>query len=153
MGIPNLNNTLPTNGFLCRNNCAQNTSPLLNGTEFVVIQIENKGVNPIYMHNVYLDGVDHKWDSSTAEVDLDITRSFVAGHFPGDGSFSILSLSDRCGNLQCSDNQILNGERVNLVIKLDQDNEDIPLFKTIRAQFNIGDNQLSEVLIESGGAQ
>ena len=42
---------------------------------------------------------------------------------------------------------------VNLLIKLDTTNPDIALSKTIRAQFNIGSNQLSEFIIESGGAQ
>jgi hypothetical protein len=63
--------------------------------------------------------------------------------------------SEQCPDTQkqCSENQIQSGQRVNLLIKLDTDNPDIPLSKTIRAQFNIGANQLSEFLIESGGAQ
>jgi hypothetical protein len=155
MNIPTLNNTLSNNQYLCRTSCNSNTNPSTGGTEFVVIQIENKGVNPIFLHNVYLDSVDHNWDSSTAGFDLDANSgSFGAGNFPGDGKFSIIS-SDiaTLPLIQREDNQIQNGETVNLIIKLDQTNYDIPLSKTIRAQFNIGDNQLSEVLIESGGAQ
>jgi hypothetical protein len=152
MNIQTLNNTSPTNQNLCRASCLQNTSPLTGGTEFMVIQIENKGVNPIFLHNIYLDGVDHKWDYSTAGADLDVSGSFGAGNFPGDGSFSIIS-SDVSNPVQRNDNQIQNGETVNLIIKLDNINDDIPLSKTIRAQFNIGANQLTEVLIESGGAQ
>ena len=153
MGITNLNNTSPTDQKLCRNLCVPNESPLGNGTEFIVIQIENKGVNPVFLHNVNLDGVKHVWDSSTSNVALDITGSISTGDFPGDGRFSILSLSNRCNNLQCDNNQILNGERVNLIVKLDHTNDDIPLSKSIRAQFNIGENTLTEFLIESGGAQ
>jgi len=55
--------------------------------------------------------------------------------------------------IQNPDNQIESGQTVNLLIKLDTTNPNIPLSKTIRAQFNIGSNQLSEFLIESGGAQ
>ncbi len=102
---------------------------------------------------MYLDGINHTWDSSTSGQELDSEGAFVNGAYPGDGKFSILSLSNRCANLQCNDNQILDGERVNIVIKLDHENPDIPLSKTIQAQFNIGDNTLSEFLIESGGAR
>jgi hypothetical protein len=164
MNIQTLNNTSSLDQFLCRNSCNSNTNPIPpnNGTEFMVIQIENKGVNPIFLHNIYLDGIDHTWDSSTAGVDLDANGgSWISNNFPGDGKFSILSTSTRCEpenplpgvEYQCGSNEIINGETVNLIIKLDNINADIPLSKTIRAQFNIGDNQLSEVLIESGGAQ
>lgn len=155
MNLPNLDNTNSTYQILCRVSCAThaNSSPIVNGTEFVVMQIENRGVNPVFLHNVYLDGVNHIWDSSTSNVDLDSGGSFDAGNFPADGMFSILSLSNRCNNHQCENNQILEGERVNLVIKLDHTNEDIPLSKTIRTQLNVGDSTLKEFLIESGGAQ
>jgi hypothetical protein len=154
MNIQTLNNTSasnPTDGVLCRENCAPNKSPITGGTEIMVIQIENTGVNPIFLHNIYLDSIDHNWDSSTAGSNLNTAGSFGNGNFPGDGSFSIIS--NISNPIQREDNQIQNGEIVFLIIKLDNANEDIPLSKTIRAQFNIGANQLSEVLIESGGAQ
>ena len=69
----------------------------------------------------------------------------------GDGMFSILPLDS--GGIQNQDNQINGGQTVNLVVKLDSDNPDIPLSKTIRVQLNIGTNTLQEFLIESGGAQ
>jgi hypothetical protein len=155
MNIQTLNNTslsFPSNQNLCRVSCTQNTSPTDGGTQIMVIQIENTGVNPIFLHNIYLDSVDHVWDISTAGKSLDTEGTFIAGNFPGDGSFSITP-SDIPNPTQREDNQIQNGETVNLIIKLDNYNDDVPLSKTIRAQFNIGANQLSEVLIESGGAQ
>jgi hypothetical protein len=153
MNIQTLNNTSPANDYLCRSTCYPNPneSPLVGGTEIMVIQIQNTGVNPIFLHNIYLDGVDHNWDSSTAGANLNTAGNFGNGNFPGDGSFSIIS--DISNPIQRDDNQIQNGETVNLIIKLDNTNDDIPLSKTIRTQFNIGANQLSEVLIESGGAQ
>jgi hypothetical protein len=154
MNIQTLNNTSasnPTDQYLCRSTCDPNQTPHTGGTEIMVIQIENSGVNPIFLHNIYLDGVDHNWDSSTAGVDLNTAGNFADGNFPGDGSFSIIS--DISNPIQRDDNQIQNGETVNLIIKLDNTNDDLPLSKTIRAQFNIGANQLSEVLIETGGAQ
>ena len=160
MGYADLNNTSPVDNVLCRASCSSNpnTNPANSGSEFIVIQIENQSLNPIFLHNVWLGNVTHVWDSKTANVNLDASLlSSSAGYFPGDGKFSILtadlSPSDPDYLLQREDNQIQSGESVNLLIKLDVDNPDIQLSKTIRTQFNIGANQLSEFLIESGGAQ
>jgi len=155
----NLNNTSPTDQILCRASCSSNPnlSPSVNGTEFLVIQIENRSVNPIFLHDVWLGNVSHSWDSGSANKDLLPGGSSIAGDFPVDGTFSILPVdtTDKCNDpqKQCPDKEIQSGQIVNLIIKLDTVNPDIPLSKTIRAQFNIGANQLSEFLIESGGAQ
>jgi len=153
----NLNNTSPTDQKLCRASCIPNTSPSVNGTEFLVIQIENRSVNPIFLHDVWLGDATHSWDSGTANKILDPSAAPLSGGYPGDGQFSILPVdtTDKCNDpqKQCPDKEIQSGQTVNLLIKLDNNNPDIQLSKTIRAQFNIGSNQLSEFLIESGGAQ
>jgi len=157
----NLNNTSPTDQKLCRASCSINpdTSPtnVTPGTEFIVIQIENRSVNPIFLHDVWLGNATHSWDSGTANMVLDPGGSSIAGDFPVDGTFSILPVdtTDKCNDpqKQCPDKEIQSGQTVNLLIKLDNNNPDLELSKTIRAQFNIGANQLSEFLIESGGAQ
>jgi len=153
LGFDDLDNTTPTDLILCRDSCVADPDKLPNsgGTEFLVIQIENRSVNPIFLHNVYLDNVDHTWDSSTAGVTLDGSGVPGPGNYPDDGTFSILPVN--AGTIQSQDNQLKSGQQVNLLIKLDSSHPDIPLSKTIRAQLNIGDNQLSEFLIESGGAQ
>ena len=151
----NLNNTNSTYQKLCRSSCATNfeKSPINNGTEFIIIQIENQSVNPLFLHNVWLDNATHAWDINTGSVDLDMSAATsFNGDYPADGKFSILS-TDVTELEQREDNQIQNGQTVNLLIKLDNVNPDIQLSKTIRAQFNIGSSQLSEFLIESGGAQ
>jgi len=160
MGFQDLNNTSPADLKLCRASCIQNkspTDPVTPGTEFIVIQVENRSVNPIFLHDVWLGNVTHSWDKGTANKDLLPGGSSIAGDFPVDGTFSILPVdrSEQCPDpqKQCSENQIQSGQTVNLLIKLDTDNPDILYSKTIRAQFNIGANQLSEFLIESGGAQ
>jgi len=155
LGFTDLNNTRITAEKLCRASCSgnPNLSPSVNGTEFLVIQIENRSVNPIFLHNVWLDNVTHSWDSITANKPLFPGGSSISGDFPVDGTFSILPVDEVGIIIQSQDNQIQSGQAVNLLIKLDTDNPDIPLSKTIRAQFNIGANQLSEFLIESGGAQ
>jgi len=152
----NLNNTSPTDQKFCRKSCSSNPnlSPSVNGTEFLVIQIENRSVNPIFLHNVWLGNVSHSWDIGTANVILDPSGSSISGNYPVDGQFSIFPVGESIGTMkQNPDNQIESGQTVNLLIKLDNNNPDLELSKTIRAQFNIGANQLSEFLIESGGAQ
>jgi len=156
LGLTGLNNTSPTDQLLCRASCNANPnlSPSVNGTEFLVIQIENRSVNPIFLHNVWLGNATHSWDSGTANVILDPTGSSISGNYPVDGTFSIFPTNVVMGTTkQNIDKQIESGQTVNLLIKLDNTNPDIQLSKTIRAQFNIGANQLSEFLIESGGAQ
>jgi len=156
LGLAGLNNTSPTDQKLCRASCSSfpNQDPSSGGTEFIVIQIENRSVNPIFLHDVWLGNVTHSWDKGTANVILDPSGSSISGDYPVDGQFSILPTNVVMGTTkQNIDNQIESGQTVNLLIKLDTTNPDIALSKTIRAQFNIGANQLSEFLIESGGAQ
>jgi hypothetical protein len=161
MEIQDLNNTNPVNQKLCRSSCAGNpnanpdrTVPL-NGTEFIVIQVENQSVNPIYLHDIWLGNATHSWDLAAAGAPLKVNdpNSVTNGGFPSDGKFSILPVETTGTVNQRKDNQIQSGETVNLLIKLDSVNPDIELSKTIRVQFNIGANQLSEFLIETGGAQ
>ena len=157
LGLAGLNNTSSTDQqYLCREFCIQNTSPTADppGSEFVVIQIENRSVNPIFLQNVWLGNVTHSWDAFTANVVLFPGGSAINGDFPVDGQFSIFPVDEPIGTvIQNQDNQIQSGQTVNLLIKLDTSNPNILLSKTIRTQFNIGANQLSEFLIESGGAQ
>jgi flagellin-like protein len=154
--LTDLNNTniIPSNATLCRISCSANLKPLDGGTDFIIIQIENQSVNPIFLDKIFLNNATHSWDSSTGGVLFDPTGTITNGEIPGDGKFSILSTDIDMGiTKQNIDNQIKNGAEVNLLIKLDNSNPDIPLGKTLRAQFNIGDAHLSEFLIDSGGAQ
>jgi len=149
-GLDNTNTAVANQ--LCRNSCAADTRPDNGGSNFMIIQIENKGINPIFLKNVVLDGVDHSWDFDTPTVPLDFTSgSSAGGVYPSDGQFSILS-SDPNDQVQ-RDKGIEGGERVNLLIKLDTTNDDIELSKTMRAQVNIGENSLADFLIETGDAR
>ena len=157
LGLTGLNNTSvsnPTDQKLCRESCNPTTNPRTGGTEFLVIQIENRSVNPIFLHDIWLGNATHSWDSGTAGEILNPAGVSTVGDFPGDGQFSIFPEGETIGTMeQNQDNQIESGQQVNLLVKLDNNNPDLQLSKTIRAQFNIGANQLSEFLIESGGAQ
>ncbi len=137
-------------GFLCGFTPTPNDTPFNGGTDYVVIQIENRGINPIFLSDVYLDNVGHVWDVTTSGVTLDGSATPGAGEIPRDGMFSIIPVGDLD---QSKDNKIPGGQTVNLVVKLDAVNPDIPLSKTIRVQLNIGTNTLQEFLIQSGGAQ
>jgi len=153
MGYDDLDNKI-ANLKLCRSSCpTANTHPNFDGSEFLVIQIENQGAHTIFLSNVYLDNVDHVWDSDTATKTLDPdSATSSGGKYPSDGKFSVLS-SDISDLSQRKDNQIQSGETVNLLIKLDTTNPDIDLSKTMRVQLNIGASNLAEFLIESGGSQ
>jgi len=155
----------PIDGYLCRDgvlslianlttvcNSNPNQSPANGGTAYVVIQIQNRGLNPIWLKDVYFDNVRHVWDSATAGVQINgsVDPDADTGEVPHDGTFSILPVNSETQQI---DNQIKEGQTVNVVVKLDIDNPDIPLSKTIRVQLNIGTNTLQEFLIESGGAQ
>ena len=131
---------------------AVNTRPFDGGTEYMVIQIQNQSFNPVWLSNVYLDNVRHVWDSTTLDFDIDGSSdpSLAPSPVPHDGMFSILRTD---GTLTQVSNQITEGQTVNVVVKLDSINPDIPLSKTIRVQLNIGTSVLQEFLIESGGAQ
>jgi len=157
MGYSNLSNHHDLNDLnslkLHRFGATPNTLPNSGlGSEVLVLQIENRSVNPIFLKNIYLDNISHVWDSSTSGINLEPSGSPGSGDYPADGTFSILS-SDTNDLTQNEDNQIQNGETVNVLVKLDAINPDIALSKTIRVQLNIGANSLAEFLIESGDAR
>ena len=139
-----------TNSYLCRVSCAANpdTVPSLGGTEFIVLQIQNNGLNSIFLEKVTIAGSTYPWDSSTSGTILDLP----GGEFPGDGMFSILSTGNN-PNLQSESIEIKNGQIVNVLIKLDSSGPDIQLNKGILVQLNTGGMHLVEFLIDSGDAR
>lgn len=155
MGYANLDNDNPTDLLLCGVSCnvTSNNSPATGGTEFLVIQMANRSLNPIYLNSLYLENIVYSWDENTSGVNLDaLSGDSSGGAFPRAGMFSILS-DDILDLTQNTNPQIQNGKIVNLLVKLGPNHPDIELSKTIRVQLNIGANSLSEFLIETGGAQ
>jgi flagellin-like protein len=138
---------------LCRIGCEfdPNTIPTDGGSNFMIIQIENRGIHPIFVKNVILDGVDHTWDSTTVDTPLNFVAGPPSGDYPLDGQFSVLP-SDTTDTIQGT-REIAGGQAVNLLVKLDTTNPDIQLSKTVRAQINIGENTLADFLIETGDAR
>lgn len=151
-GTYNLDNTnTQVANKLCRSSCTANTIPSDDGSNFMIIQIENRGINPIFVKNVILDGVDHTWDSTTFDTPLTFVAGPPSGDYPLDGQFSVLS-SNPTDTTQGS-REIAGGQAVNLLVKLDTTNSDIELSKSVRAQVNIGENTLADFLIETGDAR
>jgi len=153
----NLDNEHGTNPELCRASCnpakggSTDNIPANDGSEFLVFQIENRGVHPIFLKNIFLDNVNHRYDLATATVNFVANAPLAGGVYPSDGTFSILSDD---GTLTQLDNQIVGGATVNIILKLHSDlnTPDIKLGKTMKVELNIGKNSLAEFLIETGDA-
>lgn len=150
MKFTNLDNQF--DGQLC-GNCTiafPNKIPEDGGSEFIVLQIENKGVDSVFLHHIYLNNIGHTWDSQTSGILLDAEFTDITGKYPEDGKFSILPLNNP--PIQTVDNQIQSGQIVNLLVKLGS-NEDMDLNKSIRVKLNVGKMISPEFIIESGDAR
>lgn len=149
-GLDNTNTVIANK--LCRASCAGDTTPDSGGSNFMIIQIENRGINPISLNDVILDGVVHPWDTDTGSVPLNFgAADSSGGAYPTNGQFSILSVDPTI--LEQEDRLVEGGQSVNLLVKLDTTNPDIELSKTMRVQVNIGASSLSDFLIETGDAR
>jgi hypothetical protein len=134
--------------ILCRSSCADNRTPVLNGTEFIVLQIQNNGLDSIFLEDVVIKSATHSWDSSTSGILLDL----LAGQYPADGTFSILSVGNN-PNLQNENTEIQNGKTVNILIKFDNTEPNINLGEGIPVSLNIGGIHPIKFLIDSGDAR
>lgn len=151
------NGIVPMTGdpVLCGYSCAGSPDaiPESGGTEFIVLQIQNNGLNPIFLEDIGINNVIHTWDSSTAGVQLDAsTNDLAGGKYPSDGTFSILPIGTS-PVIQNSSIEIQNGQAVNILVKLGVDDSDILLNKGIHISFDVGNPQLVEFLIDSGDAR
>ena len=155
--ITDVDNENIVNTFLCGVTCSgtPNAIPENGGTEFIVMQIQNNGIDPIFLENIALNNVYHSWDSSTSGVQLDASVNDLGStnrSYPADGKYSILPVSG-IPIIQNENIQIQNGQKVNLLIKLGADDSDISLNKGIRVLLNTGAVQPIEFLINSGDAR
>ena len=148
LGITNVYNKSDLK--LCGKTCetSKDNLPINAGTEFFVIQITNNSINSIFINNLQLNYVIHKWDSQTAGAALNLSSNLPTGSYPHAGTFSILKTSS---TTQSATSEIKSGQTVNILVKLDSTIPDISLNKVIRVLLNVGSNQPVEFLIESGG--
>lgn len=155
--LNNIDNENSINSFLCGVTCsgASNSIPVNGGTEFIVMQIQNNGLNPIYLEDVVINTVTHSWDSSTAGVQLDVSNDYLSPtnrKYPSDGMFSILPVGST-PITQNESTQINSGQSVNILVKLGSDDADIQINKGLRVLLNVGKIQPAEFVLESGDAR
>jgi hypothetical protein len=153
--LSDVDNEHIVNSFLCGSTCSvtPNSIPENGGTEFIVLQIQNNGLNSIFLEKVGMNNVIHSWDSSTSGIQLDASSSSpLSGKYPADGMFSILPVGSS-PIIQNNNIQIENGQIVNILVKLGSDDSDINLNKGIHVSFNVGKPHLVEFLIDSGDAR
>lgn len=145
-------------GELCGTSCniaPTNSLPKNLGTEFIVLQIKNNGIDPIYLHDIAINNVVHKWDSETAAITLDASGDYLGSTnrpYPSDGTFSILPVGTN-PIIQSDSNQIQSGDTVNILIKLSIADSDIELNKGINILLDVGAVHQVAFFIESGDAQ
>lgn len=144
-----ITNGIDVNGnpILCGVSCSVNSNeiPENGGTEFIMLQIQNNGLNVIFLEHVGINNVIHSWDPLTASKPL-------IGNYPSDGMFSIIPVNSSPIK-QNESIEIQNGQAVNILVKLGSDDSDINLNKGIHVSFNVGQPHLVEFLIDSGDAR
>ncbi len=153
--LPGIDNEHVVNSFLCGSTCSVTTNsiPENGGTEFIVLQIQNNGLNSIFLEKVGINNVIHSWDSSTSGIQLDASVSSpLSGKYPADGMFSTMPVGSS-PVVQNNSIEIENGQSVNILVKLGPGDSDINLNKGIHVSFNIGKLHLVEFLIDSGDAR
>jgi hypothetical protein len=153
--LADVDNEILVNSFLCGVTCATppNSIPENGGTEFIVMQIQNNGINTVFLEDISINNVVHYWDSSTSGVQLDAsTNAGATGKYPIDGMFSILPVGST-PIIQNANYQIQSGQIVNLLIKLGPNDSDIPLNTGIRVLLDTGRIQPVEFMLVSGDAR
>jgi FlaG/FlaF family flagellin (archaellin) len=158
--VRNLNNTF--NQMLCTNGdsaectiVAADNLPVNDGTEFIVLQIRNMNVNPVFIHNVLINNVGHTWDDQSVGL-LDLTNNLGAGgNYPAAGKFSIIPVENNYqATQQFTTNQIQGDQEVKLVIKLSSNiPQDIGMWSSLRVLVNFGGPQPAEFIILSGDSK
>ncbi len=152
--IPTINNKFDNE--LCTDRCKDfsdniPTSPLGEGTDFIVIQIRNKDVREISIHGVQVNGILHTWDSQTAGVFFDASANVSNGEYPLAGKFSIISTSNDSPITQRTSLNMYGDEEVRLIIKLSESIQpDISLGDSLQLLVNLGSNQPVEYIIPTG---
>jgi hypothetical protein len=153
--LADVDNEILINSFLCGVTCSPpvNSIPETGGTEFIVMQIQNNGIDTIFLEDISINNVVHSWDSITSGVQLDAsTNAGASGKYPQDGMFSIMPVGST-PIIQNANYQIQSGQIVNLLIKLGPADSDIPLNTGIRVLLDTGGIQPIEFMMVSGDAR
>ncbi|MHA1989017.1 MAG: archaellin/type IV pilin N-terminal domain-containing protein, partial [Promethearchaeota archaeon] len=149
-GISSLNNYF--NQTLCTVGCqsnANNVPSLVNGgTEFIIIQIRNTNINPVFLQTIYVNNVAHNWDGNTANKQFDASIDDTTGKYPTNGKFSIIPNSNDPPIVQRSSFEINGDEEVRVIIKLsEQFSKDIEMWRPMQLHLDFGAPESTEFII------
>lgn len=172
--IPQLNNTF--NQFLCTGSGSVGTGGLVcsnimtdannlpsievnplsddQGTEFIVLQIRNMNIDPVFIHNVLINNEGHVWDKTATGI-LDVTDNLSGtGNYPRSGTFGIISTDNTLPIRLQTTQEIQGDQEVRLLVKLsDNIPQDIGMWSSLRVLVNFGGSQPAEFIILSGDAK
>lgn len=148
--ISNLDNKFDQQlcGFSCKDNSYK--IPANDGTEFIILQIENTNIDSIFLDNIKINEISHVWDIQTSGKILDASQDdLISGAYPLDGKFSILPVNT-LPIVQKYSNEIQSGEQVQLLVKLGAGDTDISLNKAMKIVIGIGTIDSPEFILISG---
>lgn len=133
-----------------------NDIPSLGGTDFIVLKIRNMNVDSVFLQNILVNNVGHKWDEGTANNVVDASVAGTAGtDYPKAGFFSITPTAERSNPLkQKATHELLGDEEVRVIIKLSNSiNQDIEMWDSLRIHVNFGGPQPADFVVLSGDAK
>lgn len=144
---------------LCTISCSLNkdnipTGLAGEGTEFLIIQIRNSNINPVYLQNIWINNIEHSWDGQTAGKLFDSSIDDYTGKYPLSGKFSIIPWDNGVPLIQQTSVKIENDQEVRIVIKLhDSFPDDLELWRPMKIDLNFGTPEPAEFIILSGDSR
>ena len=119
-------------------------SALTAGSEYIVLTVQNQGINKVVIQGVEVNDVTHTWDTATKGAAFPATT-------PGAGMFSIIPTST--STPQSSTNEVDRNGEVRLVVKLSSSLSNISLNEPMRIKFYTNLIDSDPVVITSGGVR
>ena len=155
-GIANLDNHF--NQILCTSICNGTPNnvpgPVNGGTEFIVLQVRNLNINPVFLHAIYVNDVEHLWDENTSGKILDASIDDLTGKYPLNGKFSIIPISNSVPLTQQSTIAVPGDDEVRIIIKLNSSiANDLEMWRPLKIIVNYGAAEPTEYIILSGDAR
>lgn len=144
---------------LCTVSCTSNKNNIPTGlagegTEFLIIQIRNANINPVYLQNIWINNVEHTWDGQTSGKLFDSSIDDYTGKYPLSGKFSIIPWTNAVPAIQHTSVKIENDQEVRIIIKLSDDfTEDIELWRPMKIDLNFGTPEPAGFIILSGDSR
>lgn len=130
-GITGFDNSNPTNS-------------ILTAGEYIVLNVQNQGINKVVLQSVEINDVTHSWDS---------TQGVLPSAYPAAGKFNIIPTTGTQPFTLRSTNELQRDDEVRLVIKLSSSLPDINLNEPIRVKFYTDLIDSSPVVITSGSVR